>query len=225
MSLETAINEYPAGWSHAEVLDALRARTVSTVGILAGAELQGLLIGAGIMPYVHDTANDTSFSDPVFRGICIGLVSRFNPDLTLLDTFLAESTVASALNGGPYGSVAAFRAAVLSKAEKPEPEFPTVSMRDVVSIREPALATETTSLPITIQGESGVDQEFRVRFTEPPEPITPIVQFQHTLGAEITPWRGSAIAGFTNISEGGDYRLKVPGELIGVDTKVRVKVP
>ena len=56
MTLATAIAA-ETGTSK-EIYDILKARTVPVLGVLPGANLQAVLIGAGLMPYVHDTAGN-----------------------------------------------------------------------------------------------------------------------------------------------------------------------
>lgn len=237
MSLETAIAEYPGTWTHAEVLDALRQRTVDQTGRLPGAELGAILLsfGIGLVGFVKDKAASTG-TNSLIRDICIGLEDRFKPDgevdfsdaanVALIDAFLGDPEVAALLQTpDPDIPAQTVKDAILAKATTSVLEFPSVSMRDVVAIREPALTATAYSNEVPITGAANRSQEFRVRISEPPEPITPVIEIKHTIGAEITEWRGSAIAGFGNLALGGDYRLTVPGNLISENTTVRVRVP
>lgn len=131
MSLSAVATELSG--SHQEVFDQVKARTVSQTGKIMGADLQGLMIGAGLMPLIKDTANDNTEQDVVFRGICIGLLDRFGPDgeidfsradtQQLLDAFLGNSTVAAILAAGPYGDALTFRSAVIANARSESKEI------------------------------------------------------------------------------------------------------
>lgn len=238
MSLTTAISEYPAEWTHQEILDAIRSRTVNVVGILPGAELQGLMIASGLMPLIYDTRGDTAYPDPVFRGICIGMMSRFDPDgeidfsvadnVALLDYFIAnmgaaaETIVASTA----FGSKEGLNAAVIAKATSPVTEFPETLMKDIVAIRDPALSGTAYSNELTVTGEIGNNQRLKVNFSDDfPEAIAPIVEIQHTLGGTDTAWKGSGVAGFSGVKDAADYRITIPGEVISDNCKIRLKVP
>lgn len=133
--------------SHAEVLAQVKARMTTQVGRLAGAELGGVLLGfgVGLISFVTDKAAATGTSS-LIRDICIELCDRFKPDgeidfsnpdnVNLIDAFLADAEVAALL---ATGSIPAqyVKDAILAKASAPQPEFPDVTLADIIAIRDP----------------------------------------------------------------------------------------
>jgi len=236
MSLVDAISEYPVDWSHNEVLSALRERTVTIYGVLAGARLQGILVGLRLMPLISVTAaapEAETLDEKLFQGICIGLISRFEPDgeidfsdtdnLDLLDGFLTNSNVLTRLAVLGMSAIDV-KALILSKSVKTDLEFPNVTLKEVIAVREPTLIVETVSFPIVSNGV----RTFAVTIGDLPEPVTPIVEVRHhvPLGeSEIdTEWRGSALAGFGNLDT-GVHRLTLPIEWLSPKFSVRVRIP
>jgi hypothetical protein len=155
MSLETAVAELTG--THAEVLAQVKARMTTGVGRLPGAELGGVLLGfgVGLISFITDKAAATGTSS-LIRDICIGMTDRFKPDgeidfsspanVALIDAFLADAEVAALL---ATGSIPAqyVKDAILAKASVAEPEFPNVTLRDIVLIREPLLLVTHITAP------------------------------------------------------------------------------
>ncbi|MCB1116824.1 MAG: hypothetical protein KDK71_10185, partial [Chlamydiia bacterium] len=78
------------------------------------------------------------------RNMCIALEKRFGPDgqvdlgsagnIAVLDNFLAEASVLAILDAQSVAP-AVVKAAIMQLGEIVEPEFPTVRMVDIVTIR------------------------------------------------------------------------------------------
>lgn len=153
MSLDSVVQELSG--THAEVLVQVKARTTTQVGRLAGAELGGVLLGfgVGLISFITDKASATGTST-LIRDICIGMTDRFKPDgeidfsnpsnVALIDAFLADSEVAALLASPtlldpPQSAIPAsyVKDAILAKASTPQPEFPDVTLADIIAIRDP----------------------------------------------------------------------------------------
>lgn len=228
MTLATAIAA-ESGTS-AEIYDILKARTVPVLGVLPGAKLQAVLIGAGLMPHVQDTAGNQAFADPVFRGLCIGLIQRFGPDgeidfadaenVALIDVFVADAGVTAIVEAGPYVSTANLKAAILAKATTQQPEYPGLTLRQVIEINDPALAAQEISNAIAIQGIS--QQITLTTAAAMPETVS--------LTAEVTHddiiWVPISVDGIGVVSGAGVYSLRaLPGPLFKATSKIRVVSP
>jgi hypothetical protein len=143
MSLETAIAELESGQSHQEMLDQLRARTVTKYGMAAGAEISGVLLSVGLLSLVEDQKNAVGEHTPL-RNMCIALEKRFGPDgqvdlsvasnVAVLDEFLADATVAAMLAAQSINPDVV-KAAIMQIGQTVELEFPNIRMVDVVNIR------------------------------------------------------------------------------------------
>lgn len=206
MSLETVVSELTG--THAEVLAQVKARMTTQVGRLAGAELGGVLLGfgVGLISFVTDKAAATGTSS-LIRDICIGMTDRFKPDgeidfsnpanEALIDAFLADSEVAALLATGsiPAGYV---KDAILAKASTAQLEFPNVTLRDIIAIREPTLA-QTTQSPY--RRVYGLADTFELSIEALPEPCTLTAE----LSMDLQVWRPVAVVGLENISAEAVY--------------------
>lgn len=231
MTLATAIAA-ETGTSK-EIYDILKARTVPVLGVLPGANLQAVLIGAGLMPYVHDTAGNQAFADPVFRGICIGMVQRFGPDgeidfadaenVALIDVFVADAGVTAIVEAGPYVSTANLKAAILAKATTQQLEFPSLTLRQVIEINDPALAASEVSNAIAIHGIS--QQITLTTAADMPEPTTVEIQVSHNPESETPLWHPIAVD-MPVIDKAGPYSLRaLPGPLFKATSVIRAVSP
>lgn len=228
MSLTAAITE--ATGSYQEVLAAVRARTIPTYINMMGARLQGILIGAGLMPLVQDTANNSAETDVIFRGICQGLVARFGPDgqidfgdadnLLLLDTFLTNATVTAIVGAGPYVNGANLKAAILAKASQATPEFPSVTLRDVIAVKTPELALQQESNPVTIKG---ISQVLKLTTSAAmPETVRLSAQISH----DGIVWQSVSTSGLEQVLGAGLYVFRVlPGPVFITESQIRVVSP
>jgi hypothetical protein len=176
MTLTAAITE--ATGTAQERLAQVRARTVSTVGRIPGAELGGVLLsfGVGLVSFITDKAAATGTSS-IIRDICIGLCDRFKPDgevdfsvgtnVALIDAFLADAEVAALLDGIPAAYV---KAAILDKASATVPEFPSVTLRDVLAVTDPDLVATEYSNSVQI---IGISQKLKLTTAASmPEPVS-----------------------------------------------------
>lgn len=231
MTLATAIAA-ESGTS-AEIYDILKARTVPILGVLPGAKLQAVLIGAGLMPYVQDTAGNQAFADPVFRGLCIGLIQRFGPDgeidftdsdnLALIDVFAADAGVTAIVEAGPYASTANLKAAILAKATTQQLEFPGLTLRQVIEINDPALAAQEISNSIAIQGIS--QQITLTTASDMPDPTSVEIQVSHNPDAVSPLWHRIAVD-MPVIDKAGPYSLRaLPGPLFKSTSVIRAVSP
>lgn len=143
MSLESAIAELETGQSHQEMLDQLKARTVTSYGMAAGAEISGVLLSVGLLSLIEDQKNAVG-EHTALRNMCIALEKRFGPDgqvdlgnagnVAVLDNFLADTMVLSILTAQSVAP-AVVKAAIMQLGEIVEPEFPGIRMVDVVNVR------------------------------------------------------------------------------------------
>lgn len=235
MTLESAINEYPDTWTHGQVLDALRERTIDQPGVIKGAILSGILMSFGLLSLVARKAKAAEVDDnSVLANISYGLSDRFKPNgevdfsessnFALIDRFLSEPEVVAVLTAQGFDG-AMVKAEIVRQCTRSVLEFPAVNMRDVIEVREPALLSESVSNFVDVIARPGGNADFRVVIGVVPEPVTPMVEVQHVINDKTTEWRGSAIGGFGNLPAAGDYLLRVPGSLISNHSRIRVKMP
>ncbi len=157
MSLQDVVNGLSG--THQEVFDLVRIRTISQLGKIWGADVQKVMASAGLLGLISDTTWATG-TNSAFRDLCITLTDRFGAGgeidfsdpftMQFVDAFLAESAVSAIVAAGPYQTTEVFKAAVLAQATTSVPEFPGVTLRDVIAIREPGLVVETVVGPVGI---------------------------------------------------------------------------
>ena len=225
MSLTAAITE--ATGSYQEVLATVRARTVSTLASMKGARLEGVLIGAGLLPLIKRVAKTDTDPDVLFHGICQGLTDRVLPEgeidfsdpenIALIDMFLANETVSAILAAGPYVTGENLKAVILAKASQATPEFPNVTLRDVIAVKTPELAMQQESLPVTIKGISQV-----LKLTTAaamPETTRLSAQISH----DGIVWQPVQTSGLESVSGAGLYVFRVlPGPVFITESQIRV---
>lgn len=229
MSLETVV----AGLSgtHQEVFEQVKARTVTEYKSIWGADIEDDVIQAGLRSLIKDKSEETGTIGDPLREMCIALMARMGaggeldfrrPSVqALLDQFVNHPTVAAVISAGPYGSPAVFKAQVLAKAETQVPEFPGVTLRQIIEIREPALAqtTATNSRPML----SVIDPLVLYVQDAPPEPISAYAEISY--GAQ---WARVPVTGLDNITTPGAYIFfltGVPFPMIGPANEIRVVLP
>lgn len=226
MSLTTVIAELSG--TNQEIFELVKARTVTTVGRISGAELSGVLLsfGVGLIGFIADKATATG-TYSLIRDICVGLTDRFKPDgevdfadssnVMLIDAFLADPEVSALLNGIPAQVV---KDAILAKASTQITEFPGVTLRDVIAITDPALAAQETSNAV---GFSGISQVLTLTTATPaPESINGYAEISH----DGVVWQRVATTGLTGISVAGQYKFRVnPGPLVSTGAQIRVILP
>lgn len=157
MSLSEVVNTLEG--THEEVLALVKARTITGQSKIWGADVQKVLASAGLLGLVHDTINTTGVYSG-FRDACIAMSDRFgaggeinfNDGFTelLMDEFLGNQSVIDIVAASPYVTTQNLRDAVLAQAVIQMPEFPGVTLRDVIAIREPGLVVETVVGPVGI---------------------------------------------------------------------------
>lgn len=131
------------GLSNDDMLQQLRSRTVTRLGLASGAEISGIMLQCGLLSLIQDQINATG-EHTALRNMSIALKDRFLPDGqvdmgtpangAVLDAFLSNATVAamlSAQNINPHF----VKSAIMGLGTLIEPEFPTVRMCDVVEAR------------------------------------------------------------------------------------------
>lgn len=218
--------------THDEVYEQVQARTVSTLGKIWGADVQKVMASAGLLGLIQDTVNATGTYSG-FRDMCIAMKDRFGAGgeidftdqytLDFMDAFLADPQVTGIIMAGPtYVTVQNFKAAVLAQATIEQPEFPGVTLRDVIAIREPALAQETETPYRRIYGLSDV---YTLTLADDlPEVCDLTAEISHDLQA----WRPVPVVGLDNIKEQGNYSIMLslsPMPPINASSYIRVKCP
>lgn len=230
MSLTDAIAE-ATGTTPRDIFDEVAARTVNVQGILPGAELQGVIVAAWLMPLVKDTAEDTTETDRLFRGICIGLNDRFGPDgeidfgnpenVGLLDAFLDDTRVTGILaeQGNPFQTDEAFKAAVLAKATKPQLEFPGLTLRDVHVAITPGLDGKSISNPVGVNADG---QTYRLTVTDDIHDPEGFKVYISMMGAM---WVETPVIWLDEIAGAGtyDFQLELPSGLALINTSLMVR--
>lgn len=230
MSLQSVVQSMQG--THSEVLEQVQARTVTVVGTLEAGVAQMLLVRALIMPTINRVASLATHANPLFHGACQALAGRINGNVfidlampgveTMLDLILADSEIESllGLEGNEFGSAASFKAAVLAAASTTQSEFPSVTLRDVIAVKDPALATQQESNPVTIKGISQV-----LKLTTQsamPETVRLTAQISHD-GAV---WQSVQTSGLESISGAGLYVFRVlPGPVFIAGSQIRVVSP
>lgn len=216
--------------THQEILAEVRARTVTVTGRIPGAELGGVLLsfGVGLVSFITDKASATGTTS-LIRDICVGLTDRFKPDgevdfsdannVALIDAFLADAEVTALLAAASIPAEYV-KAAILAKASTTVSEFPSVTLKQVIEIVEPELATEQTSNTVTIKGISQV-----LKLTTAaamPETTRLTAQISH----DGIVWQTIQTSGLESVSGAGLYVFRVlPGPVFITDSQVRVVSP
>lgn len=226
MSLETVVNSLSG--TNQEILAAVQARTVEQVGRIPGAELGGVLLsfGVGLVSFVTDKASATG-TYSLIRDICVGLTDRFKPDgevdfadpanVMLIDAFLADPEVSALLAVIPPQAV---KDAILAKASTSVPEFPGVTLKDVIAITDPALAVQEITAPVAFEGIS------QVLTLTTAAAMPEVVQGYAEISHDSVVWQRVATVGLSNISAAGQYVFRVnPGPLVKSGAQIRVVVP
>ena len=226
MSLQSVVQSMQG--THSEVLEQVQARTVTVTGTIPGAQLGAVLLGLGVglVGFITDKAAATGTSS-LIRDICIELTDRFKPDgevdfsdsanVALIDAFLADAEVAALLGQIP---AAAVKDAILARASTTQTEFPGVTLRDIITIREPALAQSQTTTPIEF---SGISQILTLTTSAAmPEVVNAYAEISH----DGQVWQRVATVGLSGISAAGQYVFRVnPGPLVKTGAQIRVVLP
>lgn len=214
--------------THEEVLAQVRAMTETSPGLMAGADLQAILISKGLMKTVRNAAtdpNDTSF----FADICIGLEDRFKPDgqidfsrqdaQNLLGAFAYSTSLSAKLTAANSSPIELYTE-VMTAATTSKPAFPDVALRDIIAIREPALAQESTSSERLFF--SSFDYFDLVVENDFPEVVAVRVEVQHN-GV----WKRQAVNGLESVKEAGNYPFTLSqfGLSVSLPAMIRAVAP
>lgn len=235
MSLAAAIAEIEVaqpGLSHEAMLAALKERTITQYGMASGAEISGVLLQFGLLSLIQDQINATGEHTPL-RNMSIALKDRFLPDgqvdlanpgnEAVLDAFLADATVA-AIIGAQGVDPALIKAAIMQLGASIVAEFPDVTLRSVILIREPALMTTVYSNAVSITNQRNRNQQLKVTLSEAlPEAASLVFELNIDGGG----WeRKSSISGLSNVKAAKAYFARLPGEFIVTnDVQIRVVCP
>lgn len=226
MSLDSIVSGLVG--TNQEIFEQVKARTVTKVGRLSGAELGGVLLsfGVGLVSFVTDKASSTGVYS-LIRDICVGLTDRFKPDgevdfadpanVLFIDAFLADPEVNTLLSAIPPQLV---KDSILSKASVSVPEFPGVTLHDIIVVTDPALATQETSEAVTIKGISQVLKLTTANAM--PETAKLTAQISH----DGVVWQPVATSGLEQVSGAGLYVFRVlPGPVFIADSQIQVVSP
>lgn len=228
MTLQAAITE--ATGSHTEVLAAVKARTITKVGALTGAQLQQLMIPARLVALVKDTAADTA-NQTVFRDICDSVKDRIasgagidladQSNSNFLSAFFANSEVQDRIAASTtYGTVQAFQGAMINAASAQVQEFPSVALHDVIAVKEPALAVQQESAPVTVKGISQV-----LRLTTAAA-LPETTQLKAEISHDGVVWQPVQTSGLESVAGAGLYVFRVmPGPVFITESQIRVVSP
>lgn len=228
MSLETVINSL--GGTNQEVLAQVQARTISVPKVVWGADVQTVLAGAGIVGFLKETAEATG-TYSAFRDLCIQLMDRFGAGGEIdfrntavaagIDMAFQHPTIVSLVEASPlYGSVEAIKAAITAVGTEQVPEFPSVTLRDIIAVKAPALATQETSNTVAIKGISQVLK--LTTSTAMPETTRLTAQISH----DGIVWQSVQTSGLEQVSGAGLYVFRVlPGPVFITESQIRVVSP
>lgn len=228
MTLTEAIENLSG--THEEVFAQVRAMTVIAPGIMPGADLQAILISKGLMKTVRNAANDPADTSS-FADICIGLEDRFKPDgqidfarqdaQNLLGAF-AYSTALSAKLAAVNSSPIDLYTEVMSAASVAQPAYPDVTLKDIIAIREPALAQSNTCGGIPVPDVTSL---FVLMLAEDlPEACSATAEITYGDGI----WRETAIVGLENVRLAGNYFFGFssrPWPALNIVSQIRVTLP
>lgn len=216
--------------THEEVYQAVRALQVSVPGLATGAQLQQLMIPARLVTLIKDRAaavDDTSIMRDICDAVKDRLVHNSGIDFGdaqnqgLFSQFLADPEVQARISASTtYGTVQAFQAAVIDAASTMQPQFPDVTLRQVIEVRDPALAATETSNAVAIKGISQV-----LKLTTAaamPETTRLSAQISH----DGIVWQPLQTSGLESVSGAGLYVFRVlPGPVFITESQVRVVSP
>ena len=226
MSLASAIAEYTG--TPEEILAQLKQRTVPQLGQISGAALQQVVLENGLLAFVRDKAAAVGDYSAI-RNMCIALSDRMTQDMGIdfskqnnsvfLSAFLAEPEVAAILAAQGKTSTDV-EDAIAVYALKQEPEFPSVTLRDVLLVVSPELVAESVSNAIPIKG---ISQSISVTLAaDLPEAVT--LQFEVTHDGTL--WLPLQMGGNVRAHLAGQYVVRaLPGPLFAAESQVRVKLP
>ena len=219
-SLETAIAELESGQSHWDMLLALRARTKVVNGIAESGCVLAYLASINKLGAIKAIAADeTSPLRDAAEATMITLQTREGFDFSIPETVgLLNAYVAVGLLTEEQAAV------VIAIGATTEPEFPNLTVSQVVAIREPALVVTTESNVVTVLNEKGRNKLLIVTLSGAlPEPANLQYQVRCKFGEMWTAWQGSTVVGLTNVQDAGVYSAKLPGEFIKSD-EVQIKI-
>lgn len=228
MTLNTVI-ESETG-TYAEILSAVRGRTVSAVGEIPVGFAQTLLVQAFILPTITKIAKLDDHINPVFQGACQALMARINGnqaiDLALpgveemFDLILEDTEVAAKLSASEFANASTFKAAVIQSATVINPEFPGVTLHDVITVKTPALAAAEYSNAVTIKGISQVLK--LTTFAAMPEPVA----CRAEVSTDGIVWTPIVTAMLDHVAGATTYPFRVlPGPVFIAESQIRVVSP
>lgn len=229
MTLETVVAELTG--THQEVLAQIKARTITGKVTIWGADVQKVVGTAGLLGLVRDTVNATGTYSG-FRDACIAMSDRFGAGgeinfsdgftELLMDEFLGNQSVIDIVAASPYVTTQNLRDAVLAQATRQLPEFPDVTLRDIIAIRDPALLIPTYA-GIVLVG-SALDTFELILTADLPEPTKLTVELTH----DGSLWVPYPVIGLDSVHLQGNYLFRFPLDpypVTTVSTHLRVTSP
>lgn len=223
MTLAAAIADLEKGQSHQEMLAQLRASTVIVSGMADSGYVLTYLASIGKLSALRAVAANAEH--PLHDAADAAIVT-----LETRDGFDFSGVNQVVMLG------AFVTAGVLTQAQADEilalgavsgPEFPGLTLRDVIAVREPTLFTQTHSNVVAVNGAKNRNQLLIVTLgADLPEPVNLQYQVRNKFSGEWSEWEGSSIAGLTNKQSAGIYSARLPGEFIkSTEAEIRVVCP
>lgn len=235
--LSTAISEYSAELSHAEVLSALQSRTKTAFGMVESGKALAYFVELGKYSALRELALESTHS---LNSVTVDLgdgVQRSVKEVAqaTLDTVLSREGFdfsLPAVRAVAYVFVASGfwteeqGAGLAAIGAKVAPEFENITLRDVIAVREPALLTEQYSNIETLNKINRNHLLIVQLSSDLPDSTNLQFQVRHDFGAGYTAWRGSSIAGLNNIKAAGTHSAVLPGEFVqSATTQIRIVCP
>lgn len=219
MSLATAITELESGQSHDQMLSEIKARTVSKLGIAESGYVLAKLAELGKIGTIETIADTNAHPlQEVAKAILITLKWRSGFDFAVSAnvTMMAGLVAAGVLTQEEADSISAIGTTT-------EPEFPSVNLRDVISIREPekiaSVAIESVESQVVICARSqGILATVALSEAAPAQTAVEIWLSISADGDNYTVYR---YAGALAVKDQGNYVVSINPQLTAKYNKVK----
>lgn len=218
-TLSDVIASFDSLMSHADVLSAVRARTVPALGMATSGEVLAYIASVGKLSALETIAATDGHP----------LRDAAKATLTTLNTREGFDFAIPEVSGmlDAYVTAGVFtesdKSEILNKGIKQALEFPAATINDVLAIRDLALNVESFSNVLSVNSRRFQRVVIAVSLSaDLPVPANLVLQIKNGTGH----WRSSSAQGITNVQSAGTYHVVIPGDLIVTDSvQVRVLCP
>lgn len=219
-----------SGMTPQEALAHCRAQTVTEDGIAQSGYVMAYLAESGKYTVLEDMASDRSHANyddlsavpDLTKDYLYGVIKTAMNTLNSREGFdfrLAGviSTMGLLVSLGILS--ADDQAAIRALAQKSVPRFPGLTLRQIITIDNPELASPSQSNIVTLTNKRSRSQLLVVTLTNDlPEPINIQFRVRNKFGEQWSEWEGSSIVGLTAKQYAGVYSARLPGEFVRSDT-------